>query len=65
MRAAAFIAGTVIVIGVFLVIAATAGFGAAAIGIGSLAILAIGAVSFVMSEPGPAASGPSRVSWES
>jgi hypothetical protein len=65
MRAAAFVAGTVVIIGVYLVIAASVGFGAAPIGVGSLAIMVVGAVAFVMSEPATPHTSLTTAPWES
>ncbi|HEY6608994.1 MAG TPA: hypothetical protein VI277_07360 [Candidatus Limnocylindria bacterium] len=65
MRAAAFVAGTVLGIGVFLAVAAAAGFGAAPIGVGSLAIMVVGAVAFVAGEPVRPHAGLTHARWES
>ncbi len=65
MRAAAFVVGTILVVSVFLVIAAAMNFGMAVIGTGSLAIMGVGAVAFVASEPRATSTDMTEASWES
>ncbi len=55
MRAAAFTAGSIIIIGLFLILAAAFAFTPMAIGLGLLAILLVAAVGFVLTD-GPVKS---------
>ncbi|MGI8829331.1 MAG: hypothetical protein ACR2I5_06125 [Candidatus Limnocylindria bacterium] len=50
MRAAAFIAGSIVTIGLYLVLAAAFAFSATAIGLGLLAISLVAAVIFVVTD---------------
>lgn len=50
MRAAAFIAGSIIAIGLFLVLAAALAFTPTAIGLGLLAIALVTSVAFVVTD---------------
>ena len=50
MRAAAFIAGSIVTIGLYLVLAAAFAFSATAIGLGLLAISLVVAVTFVVTD---------------
>jgi hypothetical protein len=65
MRAAAFLAGTTIAVGVYLIIAATAGFGVPAIGIGVVVIALVAGVAFVASSATSSPSTPTSLApWD-
>jgi hypothetical protein len=65
MRAAAFLAGTVIAVGIYLTIAATFGLSVGAIGIGVLVIALVAGIGFVASSAtSPSATSTPLAPWD-